>query len=117
MDDLYTPLLDIVNRKLSITATNCADPFGPLLASPIVANSAALPPPMEPAAPVTTPLYQTPPAVALPKPAVAPPEPAVAPLESQVEPVTAPEQSPPETTTTEATATRTTTRELAISYN
>lgn len=29
MDDLNTPLLDIVNRKLSETDTNCADPFGP----------------------------------------------------------------------------------------
>ena len=34
MDDLTTPLLDIVNRKLSETDTNCADPFGPKLNQP-----------------------------------------------------------------------------------
>lgn len=28
MEDLSTPLLDMVNRKLSETDTNCADPFG-----------------------------------------------------------------------------------------
>ena len=33
MEDLNTPLLDILNRKLSEPATNCADPFGPLLAT------------------------------------------------------------------------------------
>jgi len=31
MDDLSTPLLNMVNRKLSETDTNCADPFGPKL--------------------------------------------------------------------------------------
>lgn len=36
MEDLNTPLLDIVNRKLSETDTNCADPFGTKLASPII---------------------------------------------------------------------------------
>lgn len=33
MEDLYTPLLNIINRKLSVTDTNCADPFGPTLPS------------------------------------------------------------------------------------
>jgi chitinase len=33
MDDLNTPLLDILNRKLSEPDTNCADPFGPKLES------------------------------------------------------------------------------------
>jgi len=32
MEDLNTPLLDMVNRKLSESDTNCADPFGPKLA-------------------------------------------------------------------------------------
>lgn len=33
MDDLSTPLLDMVNRKLAETDTNCADPFGPKLST------------------------------------------------------------------------------------
>lgn len=33
MDDLSTPLLDILNRKLVETDTDCADPFGPKLLS------------------------------------------------------------------------------------
>lgn len=36
LEDLNTPLLDIVNRKLSETDTNCADPFGTKLVSPII---------------------------------------------------------------------------------
>lgn len=32
MEDLNTPLLDMINRKLSESDTNCADPFGPKLA-------------------------------------------------------------------------------------
>mmetsp|Transcript_9790 Transcript_9790/g.20710 ORF Transcript_9790/g.20710 Transcript_9790/m.20710 type:complete len:201 (+) Transcript_9790:1758-2360(+) len=32
MEDLNTPLLDMVNRKLSESDTNCADPFGSKLA-------------------------------------------------------------------------------------
>merc|ERR1719291_583985 len=31
MEDLSTPLLNMVNRKLSEPDTNCADPFGPKL--------------------------------------------------------------------------------------
>mmetsp|Transcript_12350 Transcript_12350/g.22891 ORF Transcript_12350/g.22891 Transcript_12350/m.22891 type:complete len:619 (+) Transcript_12350:133-1989(+) len=43
MEDLTTPLLDMINRKLSETDTNCADPFGPKLPSPIQVT-AKLPP-------------------------------------------------------------------------
>lgn len=31
MEDLHTPLLDSMNRKLSYPLTNCADPYGPWL--------------------------------------------------------------------------------------
>ena len=41
MADLSTPLLDMVNNKLTETGTDCADPHGPKLASMTLPSSDA----------------------------------------------------------------------------
>merc|ERR1719253_1341391 len=46
MEDLSTPLLDMVNRKLSEPYTNCADPFGPKLSQLRPMTTTTEPPPV-----------------------------------------------------------------------
>ena len=43
MADLSTPLLDMVNTKLTETGTDCSDPHGPKLAPMTLAKPAARP--------------------------------------------------------------------------
>lgn len=39
MKDLNTPLLDIINRKLVLTETDCADPYAPVATTTTVATT------------------------------------------------------------------------------